>query len=99
MLPPRQPSTGFLFTLGLLIAIFSAATGLLIFLWSRALFGWRGGFVSLLLFAFCPAFLAHGALATSDVMMTFFFLAGVGAWWRHLQQPGAGPALLSAFIF
>ena len=81
-----------------MIALFSAATGLLIFFWARAFFGWRGAFLSLGLFAFCPAFLAHGALATSDVVMTFFFLAGVGAWWRHLEQPGAGRAALSAIV-
>ena len=82
-----------------MIALFSAATGLLIFLWSRALFGWRGAFLSLALFFFCPTFLAHGALATSDVVMTFFFLAAVGAWWRHLGQPGPAGAALSAMVF
>ncbi|MBL9188311.1 MAG: glycosyltransferase family 39 protein [Opitutaceae bacterium] len=79
-----------------MIALMSAATGLLIFFWSRALFGWRGAFLSLALFVFCPAFLAHGALATSDVTMTFFFVASVGAWWRHLEQPGARWAAVSA---
>lgn len=78
------------------IALVSAATGLLIFFWSRALFGWRGAFLSLALFIFCPTFLAHGALATSDMVMTFFFVASVGAWWRHLEKPGIGGALLSA---
>lgn len=78
-----------------MIALVSAATGLLVFFWSRSLFGWRGGFLSLLLFTFCPTFLAHGALATSDLVMAFFFLASVGAWWRHLEKPGAGGALLS----
>jgi 4-amino-4-deoxy-L-arabinose transferase-like glycosyltransferase len=79
-----------------MIALVSAATGLLVFFWSRALFGWRGGFLSLALFALCPAFLAHGALATSDVTMTFFFVASVGAWWRHLEKPGAPWAAISA---
>ena len=78
------------------IALVSAATGLLVFFWSRALFGWRGAFLSLALFAFCPAFLAHGALTTSDVVMTFFFVASVGAWWRHLENPGTMGALLSS---
>lgn len=82
-----------------MVALFSAATGLLVFFWSRALFGWRGAFLSLVLFAFCPAFLAHGALTTSDAVMTFFFLAAVGAWWRHLERPGPGPAALSALTF
>ncbi len=86
----------FLFAGRAMIALISAATGLLIFFWSRAFFGWRGAFLSLVLFVFCPAFLAHGALATSDVVMVFFFLAGVGAWWRHLEYPGGFGAALSA---
>ncbi len=89
----------FLFLGRAMIALMSAATGLLIFFWSRAFFGWRGAFLSLALFAACPAFLAHGALATSDVMMVFFFLAGVGAWWRHLEHPGVAGAALSAIVF
>ncbi len=79
-----------------MIALVSAATGLIVFFWSRALFGWRGAFLSLVLFVFCPAFLAHGALATSDMVMTFCFVASVGAWWRHLEKPGAGWAAISA---
>lgn len=78
------------------IALVSAATSLLVFCWSRALFGWAGGFLSLGLFVFCPTFLAHGALATSDVTMAFFFLAAVGAWWGHLTNPGARWATISA---
>lgn len=79
-----------------MIALVSAATGLLVFFWSRALFGWRGAFLSLGLFTFSPTFLAHGALATSDLVMTFFFVASVGAWWRHLERPGFTWAALSS---
>ena len=79
-----------------MIALVSAATGLLVFFWSRMLFGWRGGFLSLALFVFSPTFLAHGALTTSDVVMTFFFVAALGAWWRHLDQPGFRWATVSA---
>jgi hypothetical protein len=82
-----------------MVALVSAATGLLVFFWSRHLFGVRGAFLSLLLFVFSPTFLAHGALTTSDAVMAFFFLAAVGAWWRHLEQPGAGPAALSCVTF
>ncbi|MEO6246693.1 MAG: glycosyltransferase family 39 protein [Opitutaceae bacterium] len=79
-----------------IIALVSAATGLLVFFWSRALFGWRGGFLSLALLVFSPTFLAHGALATSDLVMTFFFVASVGSWWRHLERPGILWATISA---
>ncbi|MEO5959961.1 MAG: glycosyltransferase family 39 protein, partial [Opitutaceae bacterium] len=93
------PAGTMLFAGRAMIALFSVATALLVFFWSRSFFGWRGGFLSLLLYALCPAFLAHGALATSDVVMTFFFLAAMGAWWRHLEQPGTAGAALSAITF
>lgn len=82
-----------------MIVLFNVATGTLIFAWSRRLFGLTGAFVSLGLFVFSPNFLAHGALATSDACMTFFFLASVGAWWRHLHGGGDGAWWLSALVF
>ena len=77
-------------------ALLSVATGALIFCWSRRLFGTAGGFVSLIFFAFSPTFLAHGGYATSDVCISLFMLASIGAWWRHLNAPGAGGFALSA---
>jgi hypothetical protein len=82
-----------------MIALFSVATGLLIFLWSLAWFGEVGGLLSLGLFCFSPPFLAHGALATSDVCMTFFLLAATGAWWRQLHDGSWGNVALSAVVF
>ena len=82
-----------------MIALFSVATGLLVFCWSRRLFDTAGAFVSLGLFAFCPNFLAHGALVTSDVCMVFFFLAAVGAYWRHLHDARWSWWGVSALVF
>jgi hypothetical protein len=82
-----------------MIALFSVATGLLAFCWSRRLFGTAGALVTLGLFVFSPGFLAHGALITSDVCMVFFFLASVGAYWRHLHDPRLGWWVLSALVF
>jgi hypothetical protein len=76
-----------------MIALLSVATGALVFCWSLRLFGTPGAFVSLAFFAFSPSFLAHGGYATSDVCMALFMLASVGAYWRHLGRPGAGPFL------
>jgi 4-amino-4-deoxy-L-arabinose transferase-like glycosyltransferase len=80
-------------------ALFSVATGVLIFCWARALFGVMAGFFSLGLFALCPNHLAHGALATSDAAAIFFLLAAVGAFWRHVSAPGAGRLVLSSVVF
>jgi hypothetical protein len=79
-----------------MIALFSVATGVLVFCWSRGLFGNAGALVSLVLFTFCPTFLAHGALVTSDVCAAFFFLAATGAWWKHLHDGRARIWWLSA---
>src|SRR5208282_2153613 len=65
----------------------------------RRLFGTKGAFVSLAFFAFSPTFLAHGGYATSDVCIALFMLAYIGAWWRHLNTPGALPFILSAVLF
>lgn len=91
---------GTLFFLGRgMIALLSAGLGLMIFHCSRRHFGWRGGFLALALYALSPSFLVHGALATSDLAMSFFFLAAVLAWWRHLERPGVAGAAVSTSIF
>jgi hypothetical protein len=79
--------------------LFAAGTGVLVFCWSRRLFDTGGAFLSLALFALCPNFLAHGALATSDAAAVFFLLAASGAWWRHLRQPTWRTGALSALTF
>lgn len=76
----------------------SLATGLLIFAWTKRIFGPRGAVLALGLWTFCPTFLAHGALATSDMCMTFFMLASVAAYWRHLQDFRWQSGLLSAVV-
>ena len=71
-----------------LMAVLGVACGLTIYLVSRHLFGPTGGLLSLVLFVFCPNFLGHGALVTSDVPVSFFFLASLwSAWslWHHLS--------------
>jgi hypothetical protein len=60
----------------------SVATGLLVFAWSRQLWGDAAGLFSLTLYAFSPTLLAHGPLVTSDVCAAFWLLAAAGAWWR-----------------
>lgn len=78
--------------------VWSAAVGLLVFFWTRRLFGGAGGWLALVFWAFCPTFLAHAALATSDMCMTFFMLASVGAYWRHLREFTLSSALLSSLL-
>lgn len=77
----------------------SLGCGLLVWAWARRLWGTAGGLFSLVLFCFSPEFLAHGALATTDACSSFWLLASVGAFWRHLRRDTPGSLLLSALCF
>src|SRR6185312_15615082 len=73
-----------------MIALLGVACGILVFAWSRSLFGFRGALVSTALFAFCPNLLAHAGLATSDMAVSLAFLAAVLAGWRLLHRVTPG---------
>jgi len=77
------------------MALLSVALGVLIYFWSRRLFGRGGALLSLALFAFCPNFLAHGPLVTSDVAASLFFLAACGAVWQVLHRVSPATVLLA----
>lgn len=86
-----------------MMALLGVALGALVFGWARALISPAGAWVSLVLFAFSPTLLAHGALVTSDMAAALFFTAAVGAMWivMHRLTPGtvAGTAVLVAGVF
>ena len=56
------------------IGLLMAGTGLVVYGWSRKLFGRGGGMLSVVVFCASPLVLAHGFLATSDMAATCFFL-------------------------
>ncbi|HUJ43468.1 MAG TPA: hypothetical protein VLW52_07670 [Opitutaceae bacterium] len=78
-----------------MMALWSVATGLLVFAWSRRLWGAAGALFSLALYTFSATTLAHGPLVTSDMTVTFCLLAASGAFWRHLQRFDACSLILS----
>jgi 4-amino-4-deoxy-L-arabinose transferase-like glycosyltransferase len=69
-----------------MIELLGVALGLLVYCWSRSLFGPVGGVISLALYAFSPALLAHGALVTSDLAVALFFTASIWALWVVLHR-------------
>ena len=70
--------------------LLSVGLGLLVYVWSRRLFGAGGGMISLLAYAADPTILANGSLATSDLAAAGFFAASVGSLWKmfHKLSPG-----------
>ncbi len=66
---------------------FTGAFGVwLIWRWARGLFGPGAGWLALGLAVFCPALLAHGGLATSDMVMTVCVLSALSAFWLLLHR-------------
>lgn len=78
---------------------FSTALCLLVFAWARSLAGPVAGLTALALAACSPTLLAHGPLATSDVVAAFFLTASASAFWWQLRQPGWPHTVLSALVF
>ncbi len=65
--------------------VFTLALGLLIWHWTRKMFGPKAAMGASFLFVFNPTLLAHGKQVTSDVVTTFFVVLAVYfLWsWRH----------------
>jgi 4-amino-4-deoxy-L-arabinose transferase-like glycosyltransferase len=69
-----------------MVALFGALTCWITWRWARGLFGRAGGAVALTLAVFCPALLAHGGLATSDIALTACILTALSLAWRLFHR-------------
>jgi hypothetical protein len=78
-----------------MVALLGAGLGVLVYCWSRRLFGARGALVSVILYSFCPTVLAHGVLATADMCVSFFFIASLWSVWASWHRLSIGSLLLS----
>ena len=71
----------------LLMPAFSALGALVVFAWSRRLYGVWGGMLSLILWVFCPNVLAHARLITTDLGATALAVLATFVFWLYLQRP------------
>ncbi len=79
-----------------MIVLLSLILGLIVYLWSRKLFGAGGAVFSLILYAFCPTILAHARLVTSDIAATFGFIVSLWAIWHMIQKITVSRVILSS---
>ena len=68
------------------IALLGVLTCWLTWRWARGLFGRAAGGMALALAVFCPAFLAHSGLITSDMAFTLCATASLSAVWLLLHR-------------
>ncbi len=76
------------FLLGRLpIVLLGVLTGLLVYRWSRELYGRGAGLVALTLFVFCPSIVAHAHLATVDLGSACFTVLALHRLDRYVRKP------------
>ena len=89
----NQP--GLMIFLGrLMVALVGVATGGLVYLWAKSLWGAAGGLVATAFFCTSPNLLAHAGLATSDLLASCGFLGATLTGWRLLHRVTVGRILL-----
>lgn len=91
----NNPIDWLLFCARSLNALFGVALGALIFGLARSWHGRAGGLLALAFFALSPNFLAHSALATSDLAATLTLTLAPWLFWRHLQRRDLTSGLLA----
>lgn len=84
----RVDADAMVFAARLPVVVLGVLLGLLLFDWSRRLYGQRAGLLALGLYAFSPNMLAHTRLATQDLGLAAFFVATCYAFWSFVRGPG-----------
>jgi 4-amino-4-deoxy-L-arabinose transferase-like glycosyltransferase len=79
----------------LLMPLFSVIGGLVVFAWSRRLYGASGGLLSLALWTLCPNVLAHTRLVTTDMGATALGALAMFVFWLYLKAPSWRLAAIS----
>jgi hypothetical protein len=69
-----------------MVTLLGVATGLLVFLCSRELFGPVGGLISLAIFTFSPSMLAFGGIVSTDMSITLTLFASTWCVWKLLHE-------------
>ena len=77
------------------IPTFLVIGGLVVFLWSREIYGDSGGLVSLALWCVCPNLLAHGRLITTDLPSAALGTAATFVFVQYCRTPSRKTASFS----
>ncbi len=77
-----------------MVLLLTVATGLVLAIWSRQMFGCGAAVLTTLLWVTCPNILAHGSLVTTDLGAAAFFVFVSYAAWKHAHRPTWSKAVL-----
>ncbi len=88
-----------LFWARLPIMLLSILLGLIIFKWSKDLFGPLGGLIALLFYAFDPTVIAHSRWITTDLGIAAFMIAALYFFSRFMRKPTLLRAVIFSLVF
>jgi 4-amino-4-deoxy-L-arabinose transferase-like glycosyltransferase len=80
----------------LMTILFSALTAIVVFHWSRALYGVHAGLAALILYILDPNIIAHSQLVTTDIYVTGMILIACYCAWKFANTRHVGDGLLAA---
>jgi hypothetical protein len=78
--------------------IFSALLALLVFHWSRSLYGFAGGLAALVLYVFDPNIIAHSQLVTTDIYVTGMITFSCYWLWKYANSRKLRDGLICALV-
>ena len=78
--------------------LFSALTALLLFHWSRSLYGFAGGLATLVLYVFDPNIIAHSQLVTTDIYVTGMVAFSCYWCWKYANTGRFRDGLVCALV-
>ncbi len=81
------------------VLILFILSAILVFKWSRKLYGDRGGIIALILFSFSPTVLAHARLVTTDIAALFGVLIATYYFIDYLKAPNRKNFIIASLIF
>jgi len=81
------------------ILVLSIFLGLLIYRWSKLLWGVPGALISLVLYCFSPNIVAHSRLVTNDIGGALFFTLACFAVWWYFANPSSNRLILTGACF
>ncbi len=78
--------------------LFSALIALLVFHWSRSLYGFAGGLATLILYVFDPNLIAHSQLVTTDIYVTGMVTLSCYWLWKYANTGRIRDGLICALV-
>ncbi len=81
------------------IILLAVVLGILLFSWTRRLYGNGAALLTLFFYAFSPTIIAHSRFVTTDMAAAFGFFMSITTFTRFLRKPSTKNLILAGLVF